>query len=115
MLFEADINVTNHDINEMYHNCIWPLNAWDGADPNYLPYEDGPNALIFLCYRWDNNQHDDYITDTRLLIAAGIDQEYKWEGAHSAYPEDWRRHLQREIDDIDWRYIIYTILIVYID
>lgn len=111
-LINAGLVPTQDEINKMLHEAVWPLSLecvrWcinNKADPNYQVYPGCPNALMFLCYRWDNyciryetpNQNEDYIKAATLIIQGGVDVNAKWSGVHSDKPETWDQHLIRQL------------------
>ena len=92
------------DVNEMLVEAVWPLSLpcvkWclsHGADPNYKLSPDSIPALILLCYRWDKEDEDNYITAAALLLRAGANPDTVWESPFSPGPKDWKYHLSHEI------------------
>lgn len=111
---------TQEELNKMLHEAVWPLSLkcveWcldHGADPNYQVYKNGPNPLLLLCYRWNIEYHDNYITTAALLLRRGSQPELTYQGAHLMFAEScdqrsrcgfnsvesrsWKSHLRKEI------------------
>jgi len=103
LLVEAGALVTQEIVDKMLNDSVCPFNMetveWcleQGANPNFIPSKGEPTVLTLLCYRWNNDKHDECVKAASLLLKHGANTNFRWRG-YDNIEGDWIYHLDRTL------------------